>query len=74
MGDQMRRAWVDFVEAECRTEPARLVLEDLQWGDPPFVELIDAALCLRHDAPLMVLALGRPELDPMFTNCAEVLA
>ncbi|MGK4008993.1 protein kinase [Sorangium sp. So ce1036] len=65
MGDQIRRAWEDFVLAECRAEPVLLVLEDLQWGDVPTVKLIDAALAHR-DQPLMVLALARPEVEAIF--------
>ncbi|WP_437991739.1 protein kinase domain-containing protein [Sorangium sp. So ce145] len=65
MGDQIRRAFEDFVLAECRAEPVLLVLEDLQWGDVPTVKLIDAALALR-DQPLMVLALARPEVETVF--------
>ncbi|WP_437634708.1 protein kinase domain-containing protein [Sorangium sp. So ce854] len=65
MGDQIRRAWEDFVLAECRGEPVLLVLEDLQWGDVPTVKLIDAALAHR-DQPLMVLALARPEVETVF--------
>ena len=66
MGDQMRRAWVDFVEVECRTQPLLLVLEDLHWGDRPSVELVDAALRVLRDQPLMVLALARPEVHERF--------
>jgi serine/threonine protein kinase/tetratricopeptide (TPR) repeat protein len=66
MGDQMRRAWVDLVRAECEEEPLVLVLEDLHWGDPPSVDLVDAALRLLADRPLMVLALARPEAHDVF--------
>ncbi|AUX48867.1 protein kinase [Sorangium cellulosum] len=65
MGDQIRRAFEDFVLAECRAEPVLLVLEDLHWGDLPTVKLIDAALAHR-DQPLMVLALARPEIESIF--------
>jgi hypothetical protein len=34
MGDQLRRAWEDFVEAECSAHPLLLILEDLHWGAP----------------------------------------
>jgi tetratricopeptide (TPR) repeat protein len=66
MGDQMLRAWVDFVRAECAAHPVLLVLEDLHWGDAPTVRLVDAAL--RHTAslPFVVLALGRDEVDTTF--------
>ncbi|WP_437549548.1 protein kinase [Sorangium sp. So ce367] len=66
MGDQLRRAWVDFVGAECRERPLLLVLEDLHWGDLPTVECVDAALRLLEEQPLMVLALARPEVRATF--------
>ncbi|HZF53884.1 MAG TPA: protein kinase [Polyangiaceae bacterium] len=62
MGDQMRRAWVDFVRAECRQRPLVIVLEDLHWGDLPTIEFLDAALRLLRSEPLFVLALARPEV------------
>ncbi|MBK8257332.1 MAG: protein kinase [Polyangiaceae bacterium] len=68
MGDQMRRAWEDFIGAECTQSPILLVLEDLHWGDLPSVELIDQTLRNLHDRPLMVLALARPEIDEVFPN------
>jgi hypothetical protein len=35
MGDQIRRAWEDWLRAECNAQPVLLVLEDLHWGDLP---------------------------------------
>ncbi|CAN93268.1 Protein kinase [Sorangium cellulosum So ce56] len=66
MGDQIRRAWVDFVDAECRARPVLLVLEDLHWGDQPTVQCIDVALRLLAERPLMVLAVARPEVRAIF--------
>jgi tetratricopeptide (TPR) repeat protein len=63
MGDQIRRAWIDFLEAECRAHPVVVVLDDLQWGDPPTVDFLDSALRLLSDRPLFVLALARPEVS-----------
>ena len=60
MGDQMRRAWEDFVEAECARCPILLVLEDLHWGDVPTVKMVDVLLKQRRDKPLFVLVLARP--------------
>ncbi len=65
MGDQIRRAWEDFVRAES-TEPLLLVVEDLQWGDLPSVKLIDFTLQWLHDRPLTVFALSRPEVEETF--------
>lgn len=68
MGDQMRRAWLEWLEAELGDEPVVLVLEDLHWGDRPSVGFVDEALRRFHDRPLMVLALARPEVDEVFPD------
>lgn len=71
MGDQMRRAWEDFVQAECQARPVLLVLEDLHWGDLPTVNYVDAALRFAKDLPFMVVAFARPEVVERFPNLWE---
>ncbi len=66
MGDQMRRAWEDFLRAESSAQPVLLVLEDLHWGDLPTVRFVDAALRDLKSQPWMVLALARPEVHELF--------
>ena len=66
MGDQMRRAWEDFLRAESSAQPVLLVLEDLHWGDLPTVRFVDAALRDLKHQPWMVLALARPEVHELF--------
>jgi tetratricopeptide (TPR) repeat protein len=66
MGDQMRRAWEDFLAAECRAQPVLLVLEDLHWGDLPTVSFLDGALRNLRETPLMLLALGHPDVHTVF--------
>ncbi|MEO5618137.1 MAG: AAA family ATPase, partial [Candidatus Eisenbacteria bacterium] len=66
MGDQMLRAWQDWLMAECSAQPVLIVLEDLHWGDIPTVNYTDAALRHLRDHPLMVLALARPEVHELF--------
>ena len=68
MGDQKLRAFVDFLAGECAEGPLVLVLEDLHWGDGPSVKFLDAALRTLADAPLMVLALARPEASVRFPD------
>lgn len=68
MGDQMRRAFEDWLAAECREHPVVLVFEDLHWGDLPSVKFVDSALRALHDRPLMVLALARPEVKDLFPD------
>jgi tetratricopeptide (TPR) repeat protein len=68
MGDQMRRAFEDLIAREAGARPVVLVLEDLQWGDLPTVQFLDAALRNLPDLPFMVVALARPEVDQMFPS------
>ena len=66
MADQVLRSFEALVRAECEAGPLVIVLEDLHWGDLPSVRLVDAAL--RHDHPLFVLALARPEVHGRFPD------
>jgi eukaryotic-like serine/threonine-protein kinase len=68
LGDQMRRAWEDFLAAECAARPVLLVLEDLHWGDLPTVHFVDGALRHLSDRPLMVLGIGQPDVNRLFPN------
>jgi tetratricopeptide (TPR) repeat protein len=66
MSEQMRKAWMDFLDAETSVHPVLLVLEDLHWGDFGTVRFIDTALRDRSKRPWMVLALARPEVYEVF--------
>jgi tetratricopeptide (TPR) repeat protein len=68
MGDAMRRAWEDWLAAECKAQPVLLLLEDLQWGDLGTVSFVDSALRNLRDAPFMVLALARPDVQATFPD------
>jgi tetratricopeptide (TPR) repeat protein len=68
MADQTQAAWVDWLEAETQHRPVLLLLEDLHWGDGPSVQYTDAALRVLREAPFMVLALARPEVDQRFST------
>jgi hypothetical protein len=66
MSEQMRKAWLDFLDAETSAHPVLLVLEDLHWGDFGTIRFVDAALRDRGARPWMVLALARPEVFELF--------
>jgi tetratricopeptide (TPR) repeat protein len=68
MGDAMRRAWEDWLAAECAAQPVLLLLEDLQWGDLGTVSFVDSALRNLRDEPFMVLALARPDVHTAFPD------
>ncbi|MGK4002367.1 protein kinase [Sorangium sp. So ce1036] len=71
MEEQMRRAWLDFLRAECDARPVLIVLEDLHWGDRGTVDAIDAALRQLRQRPLLVLALARPGVREAFPDLWE---
>jgi eukaryotic-like serine/threonine-protein kinase len=66
MGDQTRRAWEEWLAAECAMNPVVIVLEDLHWGDLPTVTYVEHAMRALADRPLMVMALARPTLNDLF--------
>jgi len=68
MSQQVGEAWLSLLQHLSAQQPIVLILEDLQWGDQPTVRLVDLALRELRDAPLMVLALGRPELRDAFPS------
>jgi predicted ATPase len=66
MGDQLRSAWLEWISAECEAGPVLLVLDDIQWGDRPSLQFVEAALRALRDRPFMVLAFARPDVDEVF--------
>jgi hypothetical protein len=67
MSDQVGRAFVDLLRAECEAGPLLLVLEDLHWSDGLTVKLVESAL-RGLELPLFVLALARPDALDMFPH------
>ncbi len=71
MADQQRRAFEDWLAAECATKPLLIVLDDLHWADPASIELLAAALRKGRDLPLVVLGFARPEVQHRFPKLQE---
>jgi tetratricopeptide (TPR) repeat protein len=65
---QQTDAFIDLLRAACERAPVLLVLEDLHWGDAPSFALVDAALRVLADRPLLVVGLARPDIDEHFPN------
>ncbi len=68
MGDQMRRAFVDLVDAETRSRPLLVVLEDAQWGDLASLSFVAAALAAWPRRPLGVWLVGRASMSPRLSG------
>ncbi|HUH01465.1 MAG TPA: protein kinase, partial [Kofleriaceae bacterium] len=71
MHAQIRRAFEDWLLAELDAAPVLFLIEDLQWADEPSIELVTTALRRAIDRPLMLFALGRPELQERFPSLGE---
>lgn len=65
MGDQIRRACRDLLDAETSAHPLLVVIDDLHWGDRATMEVLDRSLRDLGERPLLVLAMGRPELHDL---------
>ncbi|HET7686499.1 MAG TPA: adenylate/guanylate cyclase domain-containing protein [Candidatus Limnocylindria bacterium] len=55
-------AWRTAVEAAAAGGPLVLLIEDLHWSSESLLDLIEYILQPRGDAPILMLALTRPEL------------
>jgi DNA-binding SARP family transcriptional activator/tetratricopeptide (TPR) repeat protein len=51
-----------LVETLARREPLVVILDDLQWAEPTFLDLVEALAAQAEAAPLLLLCLARPEL------------
>lgn len=59
--DEITDAWRRFLAAIAQTRPVVLWIEDLHWGDPEVVRLVDR-LGVGATAALLIVATARPEL------------
>ena len=51
-----------FLEAVAQTRPLAVVFDDVHWGEPTFLDLIEHITDWAREAPILVLCLARPEL------------
>ena len=49
-------------EALARHRPLVVVLDDLHWAEPTFLDLVEHVVASARDVPLLVVGLARPEL------------
>ncbi|HCI80745.1 MAG TPA: hypothetical protein DHW02_13760 [Ktedonobacter sp.] len=55
-------AWRLLIESFARQTPRIVVFEDLHWADDRLLDLVEHIMHPRSQAPLLVIALSRPEL------------
>ncbi len=64
VGDQtaLFAAWRMAVESAAQHRPLVLVFEDLHWSSDSLLDLVEFIMHPRADAPILMIALARPEL------------
>jgi class 3 adenylate cyclase/tetratricopeptide (TPR) repeat protein len=51
-----------LLEEAAAEQPLVVVLDDVHWGEPTFLDLVEHVADLSRDAPILLLCLARPEL------------
>jgi tetratricopeptide (TPR) repeat protein len=72
MTDEIRRAVLGWLAAECRAAPLLVVLDDLQWGDALTVGLVVEAVRALQAEPIYLLLLARPEIRQTFPKLLQI--
>jgi class 3 adenylate cyclase/tetratricopeptide (TPR) repeat protein len=51
-----------LLQAEASARPLVVLLDDIHWGEPAFLDLVEHVAAWSRDAPILLLCLARPEL------------
>jgi len=60
--EQIGWAFRRFLEGLAHDHPLIAVIDDIQWGDPTLLDLLESAAALSSDASILLLCLARPEI------------
>jgi class 3 adenylate cyclase/tetratricopeptide (TPR) repeat protein len=60
--DDIAVATRKLFEAAATTRPLVVVVDDVQWGEPTFLDLVEHVADWSRDAPILLLCLARPDL------------
>ena len=60
--DEIAWAFRKLLEEQAREHPLAVVLDDLQWGEETFLDLVEHVAARARDAPILLVGLARPEL------------
>jgi class 3 adenylate cyclase/tetratricopeptide (TPR) repeat protein len=60
--EEIAWAFRKLLEARASERPLVVVFDDLHWGEPTFLDLVEHAADLSRNAPILLLCMARPEL------------
>ena len=60
--DEIAWAFRKLLEVHAVEQPVVVVFDDIHWGEPAFLDLIEHVADLSRDAPILLLCVARPEL------------
>jgi len=60
--EEIAWAFRKLLEARAAKRPVVVVFEDVHWGEPTFLDLVEHVADLSRDAPILLLCMARPEL------------
>ena len=60
--EEIAWAFRKLLEAQAAERPVVVVFDDLHWGEPTFLDLVEHVADLSRDAPILLLCMARPEL------------
>jgi class 3 adenylate cyclase len=60
--DEIAWAFRKLLEAHAAQRPLVVVFDDVQWGEPAFLDLVEHVADLSRDAPILLLCVAKPEL------------
>jgi class 3 adenylate cyclase/tetratricopeptide (TPR) repeat protein len=60
--EEIAWAFRKLLEKHAAERPVVVVFDDLHWGEPTFLDLVEHVADLSRDAPILLLCMARPEL------------
>jgi class 3 adenylate cyclase/tetratricopeptide (TPR) repeat protein len=60
--DEIAWAFRKLLEARAAERPVVVVFDDIHWGEPTFLDLVEHAADFIRDAPILLICMARPEL------------
>jgi class 3 adenylate cyclase/tetratricopeptide (TPR) repeat protein len=60
--EEIAWAFRKLLESHAAEQPMIVVFDDVHWGEPTFLDLVEHVADLSRDAPILLLCMARPEL------------